>query len=266
MAFQTKYEILGVSKDSTPKEVKDAYRKLAKKWHPDINKDPQATDMFEKINNAYEEITNPNHLTNGIFQFNSNFEMGDDFFSSDSGDFMDDILNEDIGKTPSKAPAIEQYVYLAIEEALFGKEMSIDVFTDRIDEKTYDISIDFLTVKLSVPAGSKNNSKIIREGIGNEAIEREKGDIHFIIAIEENLLYSIKGDDILYNFKMSNEMLENAKKSGRVIVETLEGPVKIKWNDKFLSGSTATINGFGFPKKLGDLSNRGDIIVSFFVE
>ena len=53
------YSLLGVSKTATDKEIKSAYRKKALEWHPDRNKDPKASDMFKKINKAYETLSNP---------------------------------------------------------------------------------------------------------------------------------------------------------------------------------------------------------------
>ena len=54
------YEILGVQKGASDDEIKKAYRKLSKKYHPDINKSPEATEMFQKVNSAYEFLTEEN--------------------------------------------------------------------------------------------------------------------------------------------------------------------------------------------------------------
>ena len=66
--MQNPYEILGVSTNASLDEVKSAYKKLAKKYHPDVNKEPDAEDNFKKINEAYEEIINPKPKNTGFSQ------------------------------------------------------------------------------------------------------------------------------------------------------------------------------------------------------
>ena len=60
MKYRDYYEILGVDKNASQKEIKSAYRKLAKKYHPDISQDPNATEKFQKINDAYDFLSSDN--------------------------------------------------------------------------------------------------------------------------------------------------------------------------------------------------------------
>ena len=263
MGYQSKYEILGITINSTEKEIKSAYRKLAKKFHPDVNKDPQATEIFEKINNAYEEIMNIDTRADKLFNFNSNFEMGDDFFGVSSDDIFENDTDSRMTKT---APPIEQLIYVTIKEALFGKEMSIDIFINVLNKKTYDVSVDVFTIDISIPPGIKNNHQIVKKGIGNEMLGRDRGDICFSIIIEEELSYQINAHDIMRNFKISKSAMKQIRETGNVVIDSFDGLTQIRWDDKFLDGETTTIPNLGYPKTIGDLSNRGNLIISFFLE
>jgi molecular chaperone DnaJ len=60
MAGKDYYEILGVSKSASAEELKSAYKKMAKKWHPDVNKSPEATEKFKEVNEAYSVLSDVN--------------------------------------------------------------------------------------------------------------------------------------------------------------------------------------------------------------
>ena len=64
MADKNYYDILGLDKNASPEDIKSAYRKLAKQYHPDINKEPGATERFKEINEAYECLSDPNKKSN----------------------------------------------------------------------------------------------------------------------------------------------------------------------------------------------------------
>ncbi|MGZ4164983.1 MAG: DnaJ domain-containing protein, partial [Tumebacillaceae bacterium] len=59
MSKRDYYEVIGVSKDAAPDEIKKAYRRLARQYHPDVNKDPSAAEKFKQITEAYEVLTDP---------------------------------------------------------------------------------------------------------------------------------------------------------------------------------------------------------------
>ena len=141
MADKNYYDILGVSKDANPEDIKSAYRKLAKKYHPDINKEPGASEKFKEINEAYECLSDPQKKSNydqfgsstgpqgfGGFGENGGFSGFGDF--SDLGDIFGNIFggfgagSQTMG---SRGEDLQVQITLSFEEAVFGttKELNI---------------------------------------------------------------------------------------------------------------------------------------------
>lgn len=106
MASKDYYDILGVSKDASDDEIKHAYRKLSKKWHPDINKAPNAEEKFKEINEAYETLSDPQKRAN-YDQYGSADGAGAGFGGGGAGGFgnfdggggfgFDDIFSQFFG-------------------------------------------------------------------------------------------------------------------------------------------------------------------------
>jgi len=131
------YEVLGISKNSSDDEIKKAYRKLAKKYHPDVNNENHdAEERFKEINESYETLSNPqkkaqydqfghdglNMNGGGFNQGGFGFDMGDIFSSFFGGGSSQSRRNG-----PRKGPDIREYVKITFEEAAFGVTKKIKV-------------------------------------------------------------------------------------------------------------------------------------------
>ena len=144
MAEKDYYDILGVSKDANDDEIKHAYRKLSKKWHPDINKAPDAEAKFKEINEAYETLSDPQKRAN-YDQYGSADGAGAGFggggqgggfgnFGGSAGGFgFDDIFSQFFGggqqradpSAPQQGRDLQYQMTLEFEEAIFGKKTVI---------------------------------------------------------------------------------------------------------------------------------------------
>ena len=140
------YEVLGVSKNATPDEIKKAYRKLAMKYHPDVNKDPGAEDKFKEINEAYEVLSDEQKrqtydqfghagmdgaFNQGGFQggFTDFGDLGDIFGSFFGGGFGSGFGGSSRRQSNQPRQGQDRYMQMRIDfmDAIFGKTETISL-------------------------------------------------------------------------------------------------------------------------------------------
>lgn len=282
MKYKDYYEILGVSKDADEKEIKSAYRKLAKKYHPDLHQgDDAAAEKFKEVSEAYEVLSDKDKR-NKYDKFGSNYDFSSgydfdpsqygytyttggsgadfsDFFetifgSSKSGgnfsggfninDIFGDFSSKGRGKSNKKARnKFESELSISIKEAYEGVTKNVSL---TYKQEEYDIAV-------KIPAGITSNKKVKVKG--------EKfglpGDILFKINIRDEKNLSLDGLDII---KTENIFPWEAALGTTKTVETLKGKLKLKIPKDFVGGNKMRIPSKGFKDLKG---NVGDLYVIF---
>ncbi len=260
MAYKDYYKILGVSKNATEDEIKRAFKKLARKYHPDVSKEPGAEEKFKEINEAYTVLSDPEkrryYDTYGAAAGSAGWQGpppgqgGFGGFTGNVGDFSDFFqqlfggrggfggLGDLFEQVPSRgarrvAGDLEAELPLSLEEAYRGGEKTISIGSER------------LTVR--IPPGVREGQKIRLAGKG-----RAGGDLYLHVKLQSRPEMRLEGDDIYTVVEVPAPI---AVVGGKVRVQTLDGPVEITIPKRTQAGRKLRLAGKGWPRK--DKS-RGD--------
>lgn len=260
MAYKDYYKILGVSRNASEDEIKKAFKKLARKYHPDVSKEPGAEEKFKEINEAYTVLSDPEkrryYDTYGAAAGSAGWQGpppgqgGFGGFTGHVGDFSDffqqlfggrggfgglsDLFEQAPGRGARRvAGDLEAELPLSLEEAYRGGEKTISIGSER------------LTVR--IPPGVREGQKIRLAGKG-----RAGGDLYLHVKLQSRPEMRLEGDDIYTVVEVPAPI---AVVGGKVRVQTLDGPVEITIPRRTQAGRKLRLAGKGWPRK--DKS-RGD--------
>lgn len=257
------YQILGVAETATLEDIKKAYRKLAKKYHPDLNPgNKEAEKKFKDVSHAFDLI--------GTEEARTKYDRGETedqqrqqyedfmkrsqnqrYYSDTQGphsrytqNFGDDIDMEDLlsgifgNRQRSRGPQSEVYqLEIELREAIIGGEKVITLPSGK-------------TLQVKIPAGITGGKKLKFKGLG-----REGGDVYVEISVKEDPRFRIVGKDLLTDIDIS---FFEAALGGEISVPTVEGSVLMKVPPGVTTGSKLRLKGKG----LGTGDDRGNIIVN----
>ncbi len=226
------YETLEVPSSASEAEVKKAYRKLARQYHPDVNKDPDAEEKFKEINAAYEILSDKQKRSQYDMHGDSMFggQNFHDFARGQGGNAdLDDILRSmfsqggggfggGFGGGGFGGGFGQQSMNLDIETKI-TVPFSISVLGGK-----HSVSMQGESFDIKIPAGIKNGEKLRVRGKGKD-MGGQKGDLYLIITVAQSNDYEREGDDLVKSFDVP---LKSALFGGKVSVETLEKEITLK--------------------------------------
>ena len=259
------YETLEVSENASADEIKKAYRKLARKYHPDVNKDPKAEDKFKEINAAYEVLSDPQKKQQYDQHGDSMFggQNFSDFARNQGGGVdLDEILRQMFGGGAAgfgrsnfgggfgfDAPDLDTNAQVTIpfDVAVMGGKQNISLNNDSFDIK--------------IPEGIEDGQRIRAKGKG-KSYQGQRGDLILKINISPSNEYEREFYNLIKYFDLP---LKTALFGGKVEIKTihkditLKVPQNTKQNQKFRVKELGVLN--RKTKVRGDLYLKANIIL-----
>lgn len=258
------YETLGVSESATPEEIKKAYRKLARQYHPDINKEESAQDKFKEINAAYEVLSDPEKKAQ-YDQFGDQMFGGQNFHDfargQGAGVDLDEILRQMFGGGAG-AGGFGGGGFGGFGGGGFGGFGGLDLdiqaritvpFMTAILGGKHNVSANGQNFDIKIPAGIKSGETMRVRGKGKQ-YQGQAGDLMLQVEVSESSEYERKGDDLYRKFDVP---LKEALFGGKIAVDTPEKEVSLKVPQNTKNGQKFRLKGKGVPNRKTAL--RGDL-------
>jgi curved DNA-binding protein len=272
------YQTLGVNENATADEIKKAYRKLARKYHPDVNKDEEAIDKFKEINAAYEVLSDPKRKDE-YDMYGDQIFGGQNFhdFAQQQGSVdLDDLLRSIFGGGGSSS-SFSSGGFGGFGSSGFGggSPFGGGAGSTELDQRTtitvsfyvavkggkHNISINNESFDIKIPAGIKSGETLRVRGKGN-SIGGKRGDLLIKVEVAESTEYERKGTDL---YKSLDVPLKAALFGGKVAVATLDRTVTLKVPANTKNGQKFRIKGAGVVDRktslTGDLYLTANIIL-----
>jgi DnaJ-class molecular chaperone len=286
------YTVLGVSRTASEKDIKTAYRKLARKHHPDVNPgDKKSESLFKEIGEAYSVLSDPEKRKK-YDRWGPDFEKieqaqaaganfggrpgsrtysytaggpaangGFNFESEDLGGLFEQLFGRAAGgrqrvrTTPRKGTDIDQPVEITLEEAFNGTQRTYSL----LDSQTGDAK----SVEVKIPAGATEGLRIRVAGKGESGMSGgAAGDLYLIVNIKPHAQFEREGDDLRVKVPTP---LYTALLGGEVMVPTPKGThLALKVPPETANGQRMRLTGQGMPRLNG--AGRGDLYAEITVQ
>ncbi|WP_264563827.1 J domain-containing protein [Flavobacterium sp. N3904] len=275
MAFIDYYKVLEIDKSATEADIKKAYRKLARKYHPDLNpNDKEAERKFKELNEANEVLSHPENRKK-YDQYGENWQHGEEYekarqqqqqyqnsggqqggfggFSGggDYSDFFESMFGGGASRGRGRTAAFK------------GQDFNAELHLDLKDVYTTHkrtLTINGKNIRLTIPAGVENGQVIKISGQGGEGANGgSKGDLYLTFTIENHTNFKLDKNNLYTTVDLN---LYTAILGGEITANTFDGKVKLTVKPGTQNGTKVKLKGKGFPiyKKEGEF---GDLYISY---
>lgn len=280
MEFIDYYKVLGVDKNASEEDIKKAFRKLARKYHPDINpNDKEAKAKFQQVNEANEVLSDPEkrkkydqygkdwkhaeqfeqaRQQHGQRRYGGDFGGGEPFYEFEGGgnfsDFFESMFGRSAGGNRSSQTKFR------------GQDVNAELqinLTDAYKTHQQTFSINGKNIRITIPAGVEDGQVIKLKGYGGAGVNGgPAGDLYITFKVVNNTRFKRLGNDLYVTQQID---LYTAILGGEVTIDSIDGKLKLKVQPETQNGTKIRLKGKGFPvyKKDGEF---GDLFVTYEVK
>ena len=276
MTFLDYYKILGIEKTATSKEIKNAFRKMARKYHPDLNpNDKDANKNFQQINEANEVLSDPEKRKK-FDQYGKDWKHAEEFEKAkqsqgqssrnqgsqysgahSEGDFSD--FFESMFGGASAGGRGRQAKYRGED---YNAELNLNLL-DAYKTHKQTLTVNGKNIRITIPAGIENGQTIKIPGHGGSGINNgPNGDLLITFSITNHTLFKRLGNNLYHSIELD---LYTAVLGGEITIDTLDGKVKLKVKPETQNGTQVKLKGKGFPVYKNE-GQFGDLQINYLVK
>jgi curved DNA-binding protein len=272
MKYKDYYKILGVERSASEDDIKKAYRKLARKFHPDVSKEKNAEEKFKEVSEAYEVLRDADkrkaYDTMGSYQpgqdfrpppgWEQQFHAGgaggfQDFGDADLFDFLSGLgrggFRTGRGGATIRMPGqdYEVMAHLSVEEVARGIELEVPLAVTEMNEEG-ELQRSTRTIKVRIPKGATDGQRLRVPGKGGPGRGGPDGDLYVNIQLRPHDLFKVSGHDLYLEVPVAPW---EAALGAEVQIPTLDGRVTVRIPGGSRAGQKLRVRGKGLPKPGG---------------
>jgi curved DNA-binding protein len=274
MAFVDYYKVLGIAKTATEKEIKAAYRKLARKHHPDVNPDNKDAELkFKEINEANEVLIDPEKRAK-YDKYGEGWKHGEEYekanrqqqsqYQSSQQDYSNQDYSDFFGSMFGGASGSSRQGYTP---KFKGQDYNAELHLELEDVYTTQqqvLTVNGKKIRLTIPAGVENGQVIKIKGKGEQGMNGGlNGDLYISFLVNNQTQFKREGNNLYQNIDLD---LYIAILGGEIIVDTFNGgKVKLNIKPETKNELKVKLKGKGFPiyKNEGEF---GDLIITYHIQ
>jgi curved DNA-binding protein len=280
MKFKDYYEVLGVERGASDDDIKRAYRKLARKFHPDVSKEPQAEERFKELGEAYEVLKDPEKRA-AYDRLGSRYQSGQDFqpppdwgsgfeFSGAGGDrgmgeeeaaafsdFFESLFggaargaSQAHARRSARAADHHARIAIDLEDAFSGAERTITLQSPHADASGH-VTMQERSLRVQIPRGVREGQRLRLAGQGTPGPDGHSGDLYLEIQFRPHAWYRVVDKDLYLTLPVAPW---EAALGGQVAAPTPGGTVEVNVPAGSQTGRKLRLKGRGLPAaEPGDL-------------